>query len=120
MTDARRPAVASGVASAVGTPTLFDGTLIAGGAPTVPLAWLPWTTAADRLGRVRAAGFAVTGVALAAVGVAHAAGWLAWSRRLLSPGLAGPEFVGAVALAAWVTLPSPVAPPARRRTPSGS
>lgn len=182
--NARRFAAGAGVASAVGTPalivaatllapwfswtqnafsdlgvaagtaTLFNGTLIGGGLLALPFAWLLWATADGTLPRLRAVGFAVTGVALGAVGVfpagdplhfpvavthfvgvtvtlvvdflarpgaatgrlagvaglCNAAGWVAWGQGLLPPGLAIPEFVGALVLAAWVTLLSPVAP----------
>lgn len=184
MTDTRRLAAASGVVSAVGTPTsilvatliapwfswradalsdlgvtagtavLFNGTLLGGGALAVPFAWLLWTTGAGSLARLRAGSFAVTAVALGAVGLfpaghslhfpvavthflgvsvtlvvdwlarprtttgrlagiaglGNVAGWLAWGQGLLVPGLAVPEFLGALLFASWVALLSPVTP----------
>lgn len=181
----RRLAAVSGVASAVGTPTLivvatlvapwfswrtnafsdlgvtpptellFNGTLIVGGLLALPFAWLLWTTSDGLGGRLRGGLFAITAVALGAVGVfpsgdplhfpvaathflgvtvtlavdgalrrgrttgrlagvaavGHAVAWIAWGQGILfPPGLALPEFVGALVLATWVTALSPVTP----------
>ena len=184
MTDGRRLAAASGVVSAVGTPAsivvatlvapwfswradalsdlgvtsgttaLFNGALIGGGALAVPFAWLLWTTSEGSIDRLRAGSFAVTALALGAVGLfpaghplhfpvavthflgvsvtlvvdwaarpgtttgrlagiaglGNVAGWLAWGQGLLPPGLAVPEFLGALLFASWVALLSPVTP----------
>ncbi len=181
MADSRRLAAVSGAVSAVGTPTsivvltlvapwfswarnafsdlgvtagtalAFNATVVLGGLLALPFAWLLWTVAEESGGLLRAGLFAVSGVALSAVGLfpsgdplhvpvavthfvgvtatlavdavvrrgertgqaaalaalVHVGGWVAWGAGVLPPGLAIPEFVGAVVLASWVLVLSP-------------